>query len=140
MSAIPSTDTLPLFPPPVQVDPELDSLEDCQQKCQEQWNCDFFTYQWEMTGGEMVHKCYLKASYDNGNPDCNDDVWCDWSDDAAYAETGWHSGSGPKICTTSQTRPTKPGLRRSGSALRHWTRAVRQRYLPVRGGSFPPKP
>ena len=85
--------------PGLQYDPELDSLEDCQQKCQDQWNCDFFTYEWEMVGGEMVYKCYLKAAYDNGNEACNDDVWCDWSNSDAYAATGWHSGSGPKFCT-----------------------------------------
>ena len=54
----------------VTVDATMDSPFECQARCAQTDECDYFSYEWEetpMNSGNYYHECYLKMSYDNPN-------------------------------------------------------------------------
>ena len=44
-------------------DASLVSPQQCQDLCAATADCDYFSYEWELTAGEMYHECYLKEAY-----------------------------------------------------------------------------
>merc|ERR1719424_921068 len=47
------------------IDNTMVSPLDCQARCFANADCDFFSYEWELTAGAMYHECYMKMSYDD---------------------------------------------------------------------------
>ena len=46
-------------------DATMDSPYECQAMCFNNMECDYFSYEWELTAGGMYHECYLKTEYDD---------------------------------------------------------------------------
>eukprot|EP01043_Picozoa_sp_COSAG02_P075251 COSAG02_NODE_15433_length_1172_cov_0.697111_1_plen_270_part_10 len=82
---------------PMTVDATMDSPLECQARCFQNSNCDYFSYEWELTAGVMYHECYLKTEYDDAN--CMVDPYVPW----ASQDTQWHGQSGPGIACASVT-------------------------------------
>ena len=79
----------------VTVDTTMDSPLECQARCLQMSSCDYFSYEWELTGGNMFHECYLKTAY--ADPQCMVNPYVPWSSQDAQ----WHGQSGPGIaCAT----------------------------------------
>ena len=67
----------------------------CQARCFNNADCDYFAYEWELTAGEMYHECYLKTEYDDAQ--CMVNPYVPW----ASEDSQWHGQSGPGIaCAT----------------------------------------
>jgi len=79
-------------------DATMDSPLECQRACFNNMECDFFSYEWELTAGGMYHECYLKTSYDD--PMCMVDPYVPWVSE----DSQWHGESGPGIdCPAAST-------------------------------------
>jgi hypothetical protein len=76
---------------PLVVDASMDSPLECQARCFYNAECDFFSYEWELTAGGMYHECYLKTSYDDAA--CMDNPYVPWVSE----DSQWHGQSGPGI-------------------------------------------
>ena len=84
----------------VTVDPTMNSPLMCQARCIDNADCDYFSYEWELTSGEMYHECYLKEAYTDANTDANVDAascmadpYVPWSSEDAQ----WHGESGEGV-------------------------------------------
>jgi hypothetical protein len=79
----------------VTIDDSMDSPLECQARCFDSADCDFFSYEWELTAGGMYHECYLKQEYTDEL--CMVDPYVTWASEDAQ----WHGQSGPGIaCAT----------------------------------------
>ena len=76
---------------PLTIDAGMDSPLECQARCLANADCDFFSYEWELTAGSMYHECYLKTSYEDA--ECMVYPYVPWASEDAY----WHGQSGPGI-------------------------------------------
>ena len=47
------------------IDANMNSPLMCQTMCVDDADCDYFSYEWELTAGGMYHECYLKTEYDD---------------------------------------------------------------------------
>ena len=85
----------------------MDSPFECQARCAQTDECDYFSYEWEetpMNSGNYYHECYLKMSYDN--PTSSADAACEipagpppiWYVEWGSQDPNWHGASGPKVC------------------------------------------
>ena len=88
-------------------DASMDNPMECQARCFLNADCDFFSYEWELTADGMYHECYLKTSYTDDNTDadvdaasCMADPYVPWISEDPY----WHGQSGPGIACA---RPTE---------------------------------
>ena len=84
----------------VTIDASMDNPMECQARCFLNADCDFFSYEWELTADGMYHECYLKTSYTDDNTDadvdaasCMADPYVPWISEDPY----WHGQSGPGI-------------------------------------------
>jgi len=82
------------------IDASMDNPMECQARCFLNADCDFFSYEWELTADGMYHECYLKTSYTDDNTDANVDAascmadpYVPWISEDPY----WHGQSGPGI-------------------------------------------
>jgi hypothetical protein len=93
----------------VQYDPTMVSPFECQVRCLAESECDFFSYQWALTGEVMFHECYLKTGYTEER--CTANPYVPWSEEDGASDAQWHGQSGPGIsCTPSASAPV-PGQR-----------------------------
>ena len=68
----------------------------CQDLCAATPGCDFFSYEWEETGGSQYHECYLKQGYSYHEcPHPIIEQYVPWSNPS---DPDWHGVSGPAVC------------------------------------------
>ena len=75
----------------VYIDPTLNSTADCQALCAASSTCDYFSYEWENSGGTHYHECFLKTGFED--PTCHGFV--KWGFDDSYP---WVGASGYGVC------------------------------------------
>lgn len=88
------------------IDESMTSALDCQARCYENSECEFFSYEYQQReGGSMFHTCYLKAGYmgasvttssgatESINDQCNENPYVPW----ASEDPRWRGQSGPGI-------------------------------------------
>eukprot|EP01050_Picozoa_sp_SAG11_P005908 SAG11_NODE_435_length_9493_cov_21.529806_3_plen_674_part_00 len=84
------------------IDPELVTPFECQALCFASEDCDYFSYEWELTDGGMYHECYLKSEYEDAN--CMVDPYVPWGSE----DSRWHGQSGPGIECGTETSGCPP--------------------------------
>ena len=82
---------------PHSVDPSMTSPFECQLRCLTSVDCDFFSYQYELSNGAQVHECYLKTGYTEAR--CQANPYIPW----ASENPQWHGQSGAGIACASAT-------------------------------------
>jgi hypothetical protein len=82
-------------------DATMTSPFECQVRCYAEPSCDFFSYEWALTGEIMYHECYLKEGYTEER--CTANPYTLWSEEDGASDTQWHGQSGPGIACSSAT-------------------------------------
>eukprot|EP01050_Picozoa_sp_SAG11_P005907 SAG11_NODE_435_length_9493_cov_21.529806_2_plen_952_part_00 len=73
------------------IDATMDSPLECQARCFNNAECNYFSYEWELTDGGMYHECYMKTSYEDAN--CMVDPYVPLGSE----NEEWHGESGPSL-------------------------------------------
>ena len=73
-------------------DTTMTSAEACQALCAARTDCDFFSYEKEITGGTEYRECYMKTAHDYSSVHCH--AYDSWEFDDLF----WEGHSGPATC------------------------------------------
>lgn len=92
---------------PTKVDLNLDTAMDCQVHCQNNKDCDFFSYEFE----DGFHECFLKQTVADG---CVQYLLWPFDEND---ELGWHGVSGPKFCDATATVTVEESQYDAGLAM-----------------------
>ena len=96
------------------IDEYMNSPLMCQTMCVDNADCDYFSYEWELTAGGMYHECYLKTEYSNEGGShgdvsagvdaaaCMADPYVPWSSEDAQ----WHGESSEGVPCAPSYVPT----------------------------------
>jgi Cu/Zn superoxide dismutase len=101
-------------------DATMTSPFECQVRCYAEPSCDFFSYEWALTGEIMYHECYLKEGYTEER--CTANPYTAWVSE----DPQWHGQSGPGVsCDRVPPSPTPaPSSARPGATTPPTTAAA----------------
>eukprot|EP01050_Picozoa_sp_SAG11_P014978 SAG11_NODE_1899_length_4091_cov_2.581914_2_plen_937_part_01 len=82
---------------PVSFDASMTSVEACQAACQDEWDCHWFSYEFDFSAGSYHYHCYLKREYGAAAAPCGMDQYLPWGN-SDLEDPEWHGAAGPKYC------------------------------------------